>query len=153
MKILMVCLGNICRSPIAHGIMESKIKKLNLNWTVDSAGTSGWHVGEQPDKRAIATCKAKGLNIVHQKSRKITKGDIEYYDVIFAMDANNYNDILRLCQSDEQKAKVKLMTDYLYPGRNTPIPDPYYDDRFEEVYTLIDLATDSFLKSMVVTSP
>jgi len=133
--------------------MESKIKKLNLNWTVDSAGTSGWHVGEQPDKRAIATCKAKGLNIVHQKSRKITKGDIEYYDVIFAMDANNYNDILRLCQSDEQKAKVKLMTGYLYPGRNTPIPDPYYDDRFEEVYTLIDLATDSFLKSMVVTSP
>lgn len=99
MKILMVCLGNICRSPIAHGIMEAKVKSKGLDWQVDSVGTSGWHDGEQPDRRAISTAKKHGIDISHQRSRRITRQDIQAFDVILTMDMQNYKDVLHLCHT------------------------------------------------------
>lgn len=140
MKILMVCLGNICRSPIAQGIMEAKIKAGGLDWEVDSAGTSGWHDGEQPDSRAIKTCRHYGIDISTQVSRKITPTDIHNFDLILVMDSSNYQDVIRLCQTDNQKSKVQLALNFSYPNKNMAVPDPYYNDRFEEVYHLLDEA-------------
>ncbi len=145
MKILMVCLGNICRSPMAHGIMEDRIKKYNLTWEVDSAGTSGWHIGESPDLRAIQTCKTKDIDISHQTSRKIVSADMENYDVILAMDSSNYQDILRLCTTKMQQLKVKLIMNYKFPDKNMAVPDPYYDGGFERVYHLLTDAIDAFV--------
>ena len=149
MKILMVCLGNICRSPMAEAILEQKLKKKRLSWLVDSAGTSGWHDGETPDARAISTCAKKGLNISNQRSRKIKSQDLDYFDLILAMDSSNYQDILKLCQNDMQRSKVKLILNYKYPNRNMAVPDPYYDDKFDEVYDLLDEAIDNVISDLM----
>lgn len=147
MKILMVCLGNICRSPIAQGILEAKVTRSGLGWHVDSAGTSGWHDGEGPDHRAVDTCKARGLNISRQVSRKITRHDLDNFDLILAMDADNYCEILSICHTQAQREKIKLILNFLYPDRNMAVPDPYYDGRFDEVYDLLDKATDRIIES------
>ena len=133
----MVCLGNICRSPMAEAILEQKLKKKRLSWLVDSAGTSGWHDGE------------KGLNISNQRSRKIKSQDLDYFDLILAMDSSNYQDILKLCQNDMQRSKVKLILNYKYPNRNMAVPDPYYDDKFDEVYDLLDEAMDNVISDLM----
>lgn len=141
MKILMVCLGNICRSPMAQGIMESKLQELGLyDWQVDSAGTSGWHDGEPPDLRAIQESKKNGVDISKQISRKISNYDLESYDLIFAMDQSNYASILDLCENELQKSKVKLLLNYKYPDKNMAVPDPYYDGSFSKVFNLLDEA-------------
>lgn len=146
MKILMVCLGNICRSPIAQGILESKINKYQLHgWQVDSAGTSGWHDGEGPDPRAVSAAFKNDVDIAGQISRKLTKDDLDFYDLILPMDSSNYQDIIKMCGTDEQKDKVKLVMNYLYPGKNMAVPDPYYDDRFDEVYELLDAALEQLI--------
>lgn len=146
MKILMVCLGNICRSPIAQGILETKIKASNLpGWEVDSAGTSGWHDGEGPDPRAIKAAKGKGVDISSQISRKITLYDLDHFDLILAMDSSNYQDILRLCTSEIQKNKVKLLMNYPFPSKNMAVPDPYYDGKFNEVFELLDTAIEALV--------
>ncbi|MBK8624233.1 MAG: low molecular weight phosphotyrosine protein phosphatase [Saprospiraceae bacterium] len=151
MKILMVCLGNICRSPMAQGIMESKLKDFDLDdWHVDSAGTSGWHDGERPDQRAIKTSQINNVDISNQYSRKLTLDDLDEYDVIFAMDSSNYQDILGLCQKDYQKAKVHLLLNFKFPGRNMGVPDPYYDGTFGKVYDLLDEAMDDIIKRLIV---
>jgi len=150
MKVLMVCLGNICRSPIAQGILESKIKKYQLvGWEVDSAGTSGWHDGEAPDQRAIMTAQRNGVHIATQTSRKITKNDLDYYDLILAMDSSNYQDIIAICSTESQKNKVQLIMNYQFPDKNMAVPDPYYDNRFEEVFDLLDSATEQLIKSYI----
>lgn len=144
----MVCLGNICRSPIAQGIMEHKIEKFRLiNWEVDSAGTSGWHQDEHPDDRAIKVCRIHGIDISRQTSRKITVADLDYYNQILVMDANNYNTVLGLCTDENQRSKVKFATEFMYPGGNVAVHDPYYDNRFDEVYEMLDTATDYFLEA------
>ncbi len=148
MKILMVCLGNICRSPMAQGILEKKILEKTLNWYVDSAGTSGWHDGEGPDFRAIKSARHKDVDISQQISRKILKADLEQFDVILAMDSSNYQEILKLCKNIEQEEKVHLLLNYYQPGRNAAVPDPYYDGKFDEVFALLDLALDHFIVSM-----
>lgn len=140
MKILMVCLGNICRSPIAQGIMQKKIEDLGLTWTVDSAGTSGWHQGEKPDARAIAICKSKNVEIAHQKSRKLVPNDLDDFDIILAMDKNNYDEIIKLCKNTTQRSKVKLILDFANCHTNDIVPDPYYDGKFQEVFELLDKA-------------
>ncbi|MBK9255629.1 MAG: low molecular weight phosphotyrosine protein phosphatase [Saprospiraceae bacterium] len=145
MKILMVCLGNICRSPLAQGILESKIKADGLNWFVDSAGTSGWHDGERPDHRAIKEANKNGIIIQHQRSRKITSEDLQYFDYILAMDSSNYNDILKLSSNTTNYKKVHLVLNFLHPGKNMAVPDPYYDDRFDLVYNLLNDALDQFI--------
>lgn len=133
MKILMVCLGNICRSPLAHGVMENMAKEQGLNWEIDSAGTGGWHVGEQPDTRSIAVAKKYGLDISNQVCRKFNTRDFEIFDQILVMDFNNLEDVRSLAKSDSHYQKVSL---FLKEGI---VPDPYYnDDQFDEVYQMIE---------------
>jgi protein-tyrosine phosphatase len=145
MNVLMVCLGNICRSPLAHGILESKAPE---DWYIDSAGTSGWHEGERPDTRSIITAKARGLNIDQQRSRPFLAEDFERFDVIFAMDSSNYSNITRLAPDEASKAKVRLIMNEAYPGENRQVPDPYTGGQrgFEDVYDMLDLAIEKFLE-------
>ncbi len=149
MKILMVCLGNICRSPIAQGIMEEKIKSHRLDWEVDSAGTSGWHDGERPDTRAIAACRKKNIDISHQISRKITSKDLNHYDHILVMDSSNFQDITKLCQTESQKSKVNLITNFKYPDKNIAVPDPYYNDKFDDAFMILDDAIEGFVSALI----
>ncbi|MET3731586.1 low molecular weight protein-tyrosine-phosphatase [Moheibacter stercoris] len=138
MKILMVCLGNICRSPLAEGIMRHRT---DGNWIVDSAGTGNWHVGNRPDKRSIAIAQKYGIDISTQRARQFSSKDFDQFDLIFAMDSSNYTDILELAKTDEHRSKVKLM---LGEGN---VPDPYYggDDGFEHVFQLLDEAIQDFI--------
>ena len=140
-KILMVCLGNICRSPLAEGIMRSK---LSNDFIVDSAGTGGWHAGELPDKRSIATAKNKGLDITNQRARQFKISDFESFDYIYVMDNSNYKDVVALAPNEEAKSKVKLILNEIFPGENVDVPDPYYggQDGFENVFNMLNEACD-----------
>lgn len=133
MKILMVCLGNICRSPLAHGIMEHLVKEKGLEWEIDSAGTGDWHIGSAPDKRSIAIAKNYGLDISGQCCRLFTVEDFDAFDRIFVMDQMNLRDVLKLARNEQDKAKVKLLLNA------ETVPDPYYeDDQFDPVYRMIE---------------
>lgn len=141
-SILMVCLGNICRSPLAEGLMKSKVDTSKV--FVDSAGTGGWHEGEAPDQRSIAIAKQHGLDISKQKARKFRKEDFQKFDYIFAMDRSNYQDICSLASNDKEREKVHLLLDETHT-KPTDVPDPYYGgaDGFAKVYDLIDCACES----------
>lgn len=144
MKILMVCLGNICRSPLAEGILQSKISDNHL---VDSAGTGDWHVGEQPDRRAIAVAKKYGVDISDQRAMHFNPIFFEEFDLIFAMDKQNLIDLQQMARTEDERAKVKLiLKEGLDEALN--VPDPYYDqdDAFDKVYHLLDRATDGIIK-------
>lgn len=128
----MVCLGNICRSPLAHGIMEHIVTERNLGWVIDSAGTGDWHVGQAPDRRSVATAKSYGVDLSAQRAQHFTTALFEKYDKIFVMDRQNEEDVLRLAQSDADRAKVSLFL------ADDIVPDPYYDDAlFEPVYQMV----------------
>ena len=143
MKILMVCLGNICRSPLAEGIMQHLIDAEGLDWEVDSAGTGSYHIGTKPDFRSIAIAKQNGINISNQSARKLKKGDLKHYDIIYAMDESNYRDIIALADNSEEEAKIKM----LIPGE--AVPDPYYDDNlFEPVFEMIHTQCAKLLKCL-----
>jgi protein-tyrosine phosphatase len=152
MKVLMVCLGNICRSPLAEGIVKNKARSFDLDWEVDSAGTSNWHSGEMPDKRSIEVAAKNGIDITDQRSRIITKKDIQYFDLILAMDSSNYNNILELCKTKEERNKVDLFLNYSFPGENRAVPDPYFDGGFDHVFHLLEHAGDRLIKSYLKTS-
>lgn len=139
-KILMVCLGNICRSPLAEGILQSKLPA--DNFVVDSAGTGNWHAGEGPDKRSVNTAHGRGIDISRQRARQIKKSDFTEFDHIYVMDSNNFADVTRLAPNAEGKAKVKLMMDEIFPGQKIDVPDPYYGgpEGFENVYDMLDEA-------------
>lgn len=145
MRVLMVCLGNICRSPLAEGILQEKIISKGLNWEVDSAGTSSWHVGENPDPRSVEVAGRNGLDISRQRARQFTPDDFNSFDLIFAMDHSNYNDILDLAKSEQQKGKVKLILNEIFPEKNRAVPDPYWDNNFDEVYDLLSQATNNII--------
>jgi protein-tyrosine phosphatase len=138
-KILMVCLGNICRSPLAEGILRSK---LSNEYVVDSAGTGSWHVGQPPDKRSVLTAKNYNLDITHLRGRHFSKKDFQEFDYIYVMDNQNYKDVIALAQNDTDKAKVQLILDEIFPGERVDVPDPYYgqQDGFENVYHMLDKA-------------
>jgi protein-tyrosine phosphatase len=148
-KILMVCLGNICRSPLAEGILASKLPK--DKFLVDSAGTGNWHVGKQPDHRSIATAKKNGLDISSQKGKHFTPQHFEEFDYIYVMDGSNYDDVLFLAKTDEHKKKVSRILDALFPGDNVDVPDPYYglQNGFDMVYEMLDEATDLLAKKLI----
>jgi protein-tyrosine phosphatase len=147
MKILMVCLGNICRSPLAEGILKHKADKAGLNWIIDSAGTSGWHAGELPDARSIDIAKKHGVDITYQRSRKFSPYDIEQFDIIYAMDTSNYRDLIKYTQTKAEREKIKIILNELYPNENRSVPDPYYDDNgFEDVFEMLDKACDEIIK-------
>jgi len=145
MKILMVCLGNICRSPLAQGIMELHAP---VDWLVDSAGTSGWHEDERPDTRSILIAKERGIAIDHQRSRQVNEEDFETFDIIFAMDSSNYTNLIRLAPNEAAKAKVRLILNEAYPGENRQVPDPYTGGQsgFRHVYELLEEAVQSFIR-------
>ncbi|WP_159633005.1 low molecular weight protein-tyrosine-phosphatase [Sphingobacterium composti Ten et al. 2007 non Yoo et al. 2007] len=133
MKILMVCLGNICRSPLAHGILQHIADSKNLGWEIDSAGTGDWHIGQCPDRRSIAVAKKYGVDISTQKAQHFTEKLFDKYNHILVMDRQNYKDVIRLAKNEEQKAKVSLFLE------DDIVPDPYYDDAlFEPVYKMVE---------------
>ena len=150
-KILMVCLGNICRSPLAEGILKSK---LDANFIVESAGTAAYHVGNKPDPRSIAVARQNGLNITNQRARKFNKQDFENFDIIYAMDNSNYQNIIALAENDQQKEKVKLILNESFPDKNLDVPDPYYggDKGFENVYNMLDNACEIIAKRINTSS-
>jgi protein-tyrosine phosphatase len=147
MKLLFVCLGNICRSPLAEGIMKHKIAELGLDWEVDSAGTGGWHAGDLPDSRSIQVAKKHGIDLTYQRARKLRSIDYESFDRIYVMDSMNYQDVKRLANEDEYH-KIELIMNEVEPHRNINVPDPYYGegDGFENVFQMLDSACDAIIK-------
>ena len=148
-KILMVCLGNICRSPLAEGILASKLPENKFK--VDSAGTGSWHIGNAPDERSIITAKKNGILISNQKCRQITTNDFDYFDYIYVMDNTNYNDVLQLSEKQEHRKKVQLILNELFPNENVDVPDPYYgvQNGFDSVYQMLDEACDIIAKKLI----
>lgn len=150
MKILLVCLGNICRSPLAEGILADKVTKAGFHWTIDSAGTSGFHIGEQPHVLSMQTAASHGIDISQQRCRRFTKEDMHKFDRIYVMDAENYQDVKRIAGTAWDPTKVSLILDFLYPGENRPVPDPWYgtEKDFQSVFALLDKACDALLVSL-----
>lgn len=150
MKILMVCLGNICRSPMAQGILENKAAEKGLNITVDSAGTSDYHIDQEPDHRAIAKAKEYGIDISHYRGRQIDVADFKTFDRIFVMDASNYENTLLVAESDEDKSKVEMILNLSNPNSNMSVPDPYFggEEGFENVYRLLNSACDVLIEQI-----
>jgi len=148
-KILMVCLGNICRSPLAEGLLASKLPK--DKFIVDSAGTGSSHLGLNPDKRSIMTAKNKGLDISCQKARLFTTKDFDDFDYIYVMDNSNYDNVLKLAKNEEQKKKVQLILNELFPGDNVDVPDPFYglQNGFDMVYEMLDESCDILSKKLI----
>ena len=146
MKILMVCLGNICRSPLAEGIMQKKATDMGLDWEIDSAGTGSWHTGEAPDPRSQEIAKKHGLDISNQRARSFKPYDLEVFDRIYAMDSSNYKDIIKQARNAQEATKIRMILNEVYPGENRSVPDPYWDDDgFEQVYNLLDKACNEIL--------
>jgi len=144
----MVCLGNICRSPLAEGILKSK---LNPDfYIVDSAGTSAYHIGELPDHRSIAIAKKNGIDISNQRARKFIANDFNEFDLIYAMDIENYHNICSLSTNKSNLLKVKLILNEINPLKDLSIPDPYYggDFGFENVYKMLDKACSIITKNI-----
>jgi len=148
-KILMVCLGNICRSPLAEGILASKLPK--NKFLVDSAGTGSWHIGHQPDERSIAIAKKNKLDISQQKGRQFTASDFDAFDYIYVMDNSNYWDVVQLADNQAQTEKVQLILNELFPNENVDVPDPYFGmpNGFDSVYKMLDEACDIIAKKLI----
>lgn len=141
-KVLMVCLGNICRSPLAEGILKSKVDSSKV--FVDSAGTGHWHVGNAPDPRSIDIARKNNIDLTDQRGRLFKADDFDSFDLIYVMDNSNKEDVLALAKTDEHRNKVKLILDEIFPGENVDVPDPYYGvaHGFQNVYKMLDQACD-----------
>jgi len=148
-KILMVCLGNICRSPLAEGILKSKLP--TDKFIVDSAGTGSWHVGRSPDPRSIAVAKTKNIDISYQKGRQFQTTDFADFDYIYVMDKSNYDDVVALTKNDQEKEKVQIILNELFPNENVDVPDPYYGmaNGFEMVYNMLDDACTIIAEKLI----
>jgi protein-tyrosine phosphatase len=144
MKILMVCLGNICRSPLAHGIMQHLVEAQGLDWEIDSAGTGDWHVGQCPDRRSIAVAKKYGIDISTQRAQQFQPSFFQKYDLILVMDRSNYRNVTRMAQLPDEVDKVRL-----FLGAEE-VPDPYYDDQlFEPVYQQVYARCETLLQELL----
>nr|WP_067061327.1 low molecular weight protein-tyrosine-phosphatase [Mucilaginibacter sp. L294] len=141
MKILMVCLGNICRSPLAEGIMQHLADKAGLDWQVDSAGTGDWHVGQGPDRRSVKAAADEGIDISKQVCRLFRTLDFDEFDLILVMDKSNLSNVLAMARNDEDRKKVKMLLG------DKVVPDPYYDDnQFAPVFKLIEAGCKEIIK-------
>jgi protein-tyrosine phosphatase len=148
MKILMVCLGNICRSPMAEGILTKKVKQNKLNWIVESAGTAEYHIGEAPHHLSQKVCLIHGIDISQQKGRQFKAEDMNHFDLIYAMDQSNYANIRAMSGSNWNEQKVALILNELFPLLNKEVPDPWYGGEagFHEVFELLDKACDKIIE-------
>lgn len=148
MKVLMVCLGNICRSPIAEGVMQQKAIAAGLRWQIDSAGTNGYHTGEAPHPHSQKICIANGIDISHQRSRKFVREDLHRYDKIFAMANDVMDDIKHISGKDFNSKKVELFLNILHPGEEREVPDPWYGNEsgYKPVYDMIERASIAWLQ-------
>lgn len=148
-NVLMVCLGNICRSPLAEAILKSKVDPEEIQ--VDSAGTSDYHVGDAPDPRAIKIGKQHQLDLSNLRGRQFNIADFDRFDHIFVMDRSNYEDVLSLARTEKDKNKVSLILDCISPGQHRDVPDPYFgqgDENFPEVFKLLDQACEKIAKEL-----
>lgn len=143
----MVCLGNICRSPLAEGILQEKVKKAGLDWVVDSAGTNHYHTGDAPHPLSQKIALINGIDISQQRARRFTSEDLIQFDKIYALAGDVLNDIQRITGNKFDSAKVDLLLNEQYPGKNLDVPDPYYggEPDFHEVYELLDEVCDQLI--------
>ena len=148
MKILMVCLGNICRSPLAEGILAHKIKQLDIE--VDSAGTAAYHIGELPDKRSIEIASKYNIDLSGQRARQFNRKDFEDFDIIYAMDTSNYAHLISLSETKKEQEKIRLILNEINPSAYKSVPDPYYGvgNGFQIVYDMLDKACDKIVSSI-----
>jgi protein-tyrosine phosphatase len=141
MKILMVCLGNICRSPLAEGIMQHLAKQEGLDWEIDSAGTGNWHVGQGPDRRSVRVAHTYGIDISKQVCRLFRQSDYDTFDHILVMDKSNLANVLAFARNDTDRKKVELLLG------DKAVPDPYHDDaQFDPIFKLIEQGCKDFIK-------
>jgi protein-tyrosine phosphatase len=145
-RILMVCLGNICRSPLAEGILKSKVASDDI--FVDSAGTGDYHIDECPDPRSIAIAREYDLDITSQRGRQFSVEDFDNFDKIYVMDMSNYHDVLSKARNEKDRNKVSLILNEIFPGENVEVPDPYHggEDGFQRVYEMLDEACEIIAK-------
>ena len=141
MKILMVCLGNICRSPLAEGIMQHLAQQKGLDWEIDSAGTGDWHIGSGPDRRSTRVAQKYGIDISGQVCRLFRKSDFDTFDHILVMDRSNLSNVTALARNADDAQKVSLLL------VDKTVPDPYHDDtQFEPVFKLIEQGCKAFIE-------
>ncbi|CAN5272838.1 low molecular weight protein-tyrosine-phosphatase [soil metagenome] len=148
----MVCLGNICRSPLAEGILRHKLELKGIfDISVDSAGTSDYHVGDAPDPRSIKNAKSHGIDISHLRGRQFIKDDFRKFDLIYAMDSSNFQNVIALAENKNDAIKVDLLLNAKWPGKNISVPDPYYGagDGFENVFLLVEQACDEIVNRII----
>lgn len=147
MKILMVCLGNICRSPLAEGILKKKVRENHFDWEVDSAGTESYHTGETPHPLSQKTALQHGIDISLHRARRFTKSDLEKFDKIYAMAKDVYKEMESIAGKNTYMKKVDLLMNEVLPGRDLSVPDPWYggQEEFQQAYKLIDTACDQII--------
>ncbi|MGE5107117.1 MAG: low molecular weight protein-tyrosine-phosphatase [Sphingobacteriales bacterium] len=148
MKILMVCLGNICRSPLAEGILQHKAWQAGLHWSVESAGTGAYHIGEPPHQLSQKVAKLNGIDISNQRARQFRKEDFEQFDFIYVMDSSNYNDVKRIGGNLWKEDKIDLLLNELHPGQNRAVPDPWFgtEPGYHEVFKLLSDACEKIVE-------
>lgn len=150
----MVCLGNICRSPLAEGILQHKAWQAGLQWSVESAGTGNWHIGEPPHHLSTKVAKLNGVDISKQRARQFVKEDFLNYDFIYVMDSSNFNDVKRMSGKLFDETKIDLLLNSLHPGENRSVPDPWFgeEDGYHEVFTMLDKACEQIIQKHEVRS-
>jgi len=150
MNILFVCTGNICRSPLAEGILRQKLTEMGLDNKVDSCGFESFHIGDHPDARAQKIASLKGIDISEHRARLFRREDFERYDRIYVMDSSHYHRVMQLAGNEKERQKVDFLMNVLYPGKNIPVPDPWYDDlkAFDRVFTLMEPACEKIASDL-----
>ena len=144
----MVCLGNICRSPLAEGILSLKGKRLNLE--VDSAGTAAYHIGKQPDIRSIEIANKYTIDLNQQRARQFSRADFDKFDIIYAMDTNNYAHLISLASTETERNKIRMILNEINPKAYQSVPDPYYggENGFQDIYNMLDKACDKIIQNI-----
>jgi protein-tyrosine phosphatase len=155
MKFLMVCLGNICRSPLAEGILQHKATAAGLDWTVESAGTNGYHTGEAPHRLSQKVAKINGIDICDQRARNFTAADFDRYDKIYALAEDVLHEIRRIAGHQYDPSKVTLLMNEAFPGKNLDVPDPWYGEEpgYHDVFQQISQACDAIIEKYGINMP